>query len=54
MEITIPKLKCKRCGAEWTPRKSDVRVCPKCHSAWWDIDKKERTKEKNIRNENKR
>jgi len=47
MQIEIKKqLQCKRCDYEWNPRKTDVRVCPKCHSAYWDRDKetkKERT-----------
>ena len=40
MQITIPKLKCKRCGHEWWPRKSEVRICPKCKSAYWDREKR--------------
>lgn len=38
MIIKIPKLECKRCGYKWTPRKTDVRICPnpKCHSVLWD------------------
>ncbi len=39
MKVQLFKVKCKRCGYEWTPRKDDVRVCPKCHSAWWDTEK---------------
>jgi|HubBroStandDraft_1064217.scaffolds.fasta_scaffold783636_1 hypothetical protein len=37
--ITVMGFKCERCGHEWVPRsESDVepRVCPKCHSAWWN------------------
>jgi predicted Zn-ribbon and HTH transcriptional regulator len=34
-------LKCKRCGHEWpTKDVTSVRVCPKCHSPWWDKEKK--------------
>jgi Zn finger protein HypA/HybF involved in hydrogenase expression len=40
MKINTTKLKCKRCGHEWTPRKDDVRLCPSCHSAYWDLEKK--------------
>jgi predicted Zn-ribbon and HTH transcriptional regulator len=32
-------LKCERCGHEWVPRKkllSEVRLCPKCKTAYWD------------------
>jgi len=36
MKIKLPKLKCKRCGHQWTPRGAEVRICPKCKSAWWD------------------
>jgi Zn finger protein HypA/HybF involved in hydrogenase expression len=38
MNIEVKKLKCLRCGHEWTPRKNDVRQCPgrNCHSLYWD------------------
>ncbi|MFA6358757.1 MAG: hypothetical protein WCY09_08905 [Candidatus Omnitrophota bacterium] len=40
MQVEIIKqLKCKRCDYEWNPRKPDVRVCPKCHSPYWDREK---------------
>lgn len=42
MKIKLPKLKCLRCGYEWTPRKEErPRLCPnpKCRSAYWDIKK---------------
>ena len=40
-KVVLPKpLKCKRCGHEWTPRQTDVRICPKCKSALWDVPKK--------------
>ena len=41
MEIQINEVTCLRCGHKWPPRKSDVRICPKCKSAWWDQEKKE-------------
>lgn len=25
-----------RCSHKWVPRKPEVRVCPKCHSPYWD------------------
>lgn len=38
--INLPKnLECKRCGHKWLPRKSDIRICPKCKSARWDTSK---------------
>lgn len=42
MEIKLTKVKCLRCGYEWSPRLSDVRKCanPKCRSAYWDRPKK--------------
>jgi Zn finger protein HypA/HybF involved in hydrogenase expression len=36
--IKLPKLKCKRCGHEWIARVEKVRLCPKCGSAYWDVD----------------
>jgi len=31
-------LECLRCGHRWVPRIStaEVRICPKCKSAWWN------------------
>ena len=39
MEIKIFKLDCKRCKHIWVPRKSEVRICPKCKSPYWDREK---------------
>ena len=39
MKINIQKLKCKRCGHEWIPKKEEIRQCPKCKSSWWDKEK---------------
>jgi len=36
MQVQVQKLECKRCGYKWTPRKEDVRSCPKCRSIYWD------------------
>jgi Zn finger protein HypA/HybF involved in hydrogenase expression len=36
-KVKLRKLKCQRCGKEWTPRQEDVRQCPKCKSARWDV-----------------
>ena len=33
----IRRLECQRCGHQWYPRVKDVRVCPKCHTPYWDI-----------------
>ena len=40
--IEIKKLECLRCGHQWVARKEEIRVCPKCHSAYWDKPKKEK------------
>ena len=40
MDIKLPVLKCQRCEYEWTPRKTDVKICPRCKSARWDEPKK--------------
>ena len=40
--ITVMGYRCDRCGHEWLPRGDvkDPKVCPKCHSPWWDTPKK--------------
>lgn len=38
--FTLPRLKCRRCGHEWVPRKLDVRECAKCKSAYWDTPRR--------------
>lgn len=40
MKVDIKKLNCKRCGHTWCPRQSEVRLCPKCKSPYWDRAKK--------------
>lgn len=36
MNIQLNRLQCKRCSHAWIPRGSEVRVCAKCHSPYWD------------------
>jgi Zn finger protein HypA/HybF involved in hydrogenase expression len=45
MEVNVIELECKKCGHRWFPRGRDVRICPACKSAWWDLEKKNGTKE---------
>ena len=35
--VKVLTLTCRKCGHEWTPRQSDVRICPKCKTAKWDV-----------------
>jgi DNA-directed RNA polymerase subunit RPC12/RpoP len=42
MKVKLKYVSCLRCGAVWTPRKVDVRRCPKCGSAVWDTPRKEK------------
>lgn len=44
MEFKILKADCKRCKHSWIPRKGRVFVCPKCHSALWDIEPDSKSK----------
>ena len=34
--VAIIKLKCERCGHTWVPRKTEVIICPKCKSPYWN------------------
>mgnify|MGYP001599851766 FL=1 len=38
-EIKVTRVTCLRCGHEWQPRKAEVYVCPRCHSALWGVVK---------------
>ncbi len=33
MKVETIELTCKRCGHHWTPRQSEIRICPKCKSS---------------------
>ena len=50
MIIKLSKLFCKRCGYEWVPKKEEVRVCPKCHSPYFDKERKVKKKPAEERN----
>lgn len=36
MKLKIKQIKCFRCGHTWTPRKTEIRMCPKCKSPWFN------------------
>lgn len=36
MNLSLRSLHCRRCSHRWIPRKAEVRVCPRCHSPYWD------------------
>lgn len=38
--MTIPTLKCLRCGYTWIPRTEEPRNCPRCHSPYWNEPRK--------------
>lgn len=40
MNIDLRDLTCCRCSHRWIPRKVEVRVCPRCHSPYWDTKKR--------------
>jgi Zn finger protein HypA/HybF involved in hydrogenase expression len=40
VKLRIPTLTCLRCGHRWVPRQTDVRICPKCKSARWDVPRR--------------
>jgi len=41
-KIARYSLKCQRCGKEWVPRKEEIRQCPQCKTAYWDVPKEVR------------
>jgi Zn finger protein HypA/HybF involved in hydrogenase expression len=42
IKIDCLKISCERCGHNWIPRKKEIRICPKCKSAWFDKPKKDK------------
>ena len=36
MKMRLGKAKCCRCQHNWIPRTTDIRICPKCNSAYWN------------------
>jgi predicted Zn-ribbon and HTH transcriptional regulator len=42
MKVKLNRIECKRCGYKWTPRKVDIRQCPKCKTAYWEIGKEKK------------
>ena len=38
VKILVEGFQCERCSHKWAPRlkKETPRVCPKCHSPYWD------------------
>lgn len=44
MIFNLPEAYCMQCGKHWTPRKSYVRVCPRCGSIRWNKQKTKLTK----------
>jgi Zn finger protein HypA/HybF involved in hydrogenase expression len=38
-EVKKYQITCKKCDHTWTPRKVEIRQCPKCHSPWFDKEK---------------
>ncbi len=42
--INVKQLKCQKCRHTWIPRKKEIRICPKCKTAYWDKPLSERNK----------
>ncbi|MFH1860835.1 MAG: hypothetical protein ABH870_07505 [bacterium] len=40
MEIKLKTVSCKRCRHQWIARIPVIKVCPKCKSPYWNIEKK--------------
>jgi Zn finger protein HypA/HybF involved in hydrogenase expression len=40
--LKLPVVECHRCGARWHPRTTTIRVCARCHSAYFDVARSKR------------
>jgi len=38
--MELPVFECKRCKHKWHPRMNGPTVCPKCHSPWWNKERR--------------
>jgi predicted Zn-ribbon and HTH transcriptional regulator len=36
MKLKLNTVRCLKCGYQWVPRKTEIRQCPKCKTAWFD------------------
>jgi len=46
-EVTLRGYECSRCNHQWVPRDSEKpRVCPKCKSPYWDVQRKTKARRK--------
>ena len=51
--ITVMGYHCERCHHEWIPRgdfEAQPKVCPKCHSAYWDSPRRSMMTYEDFRN----
>lgn len=44
MKVRNFTIKCRKCGHVWVPRIPDVRYCPNCKTAKFDMPQKEKGK----------
>lgn len=44
MKIKIKKIECLKCGHLWIPRKTEIRMCPKCKTPYFDVDRRSNAK----------
>lgn len=41
IQLAVMGYRCERCAWEWVPRRAVApKVCPKCHSPWWDTPRR--------------
>jgi len=39
-EWKLPKLECRKCGHQWSPRKNKLpKICPECKNTKWWLEK---------------
>jgi len=53
-KVKLIQLRCKRCSHKWVPIKKIIRVCPKCKSPYWDVDRMKKHTKTHIIKERKK
>lgn len=39
VKVDLPKVRCRRCGHRWVPRKVSPKRCPDCKTPYWKTER---------------
>jgi len=57
-KISLEGYACERCGHKWISRgnqkENEPRVCPRCHSPYWNVPRRNKNRKKTNAEKNRR